>query len=86
MPLEVVDNDVAAYHFTRKKCVNRYGSNESDGSHESSQRHTLEWRGLEVDRSYETISVSKRNQGLAWNKPLPNCLNVFDFPLLMVIA
>jgi len=64
MPLEVVDNDVAVYHFTRKKCVNRYGSNESDGSHESSQRHTLEWPGLEVDRSYETISVSQRNQGL----------------------
>lgn len=48
MPLEIVNNDVAAYHFTTKKHINRYGSNESDGSHELSQRHTLEWPGLEV--------------------------------------
>ncbi len=54
MLLEVVKHDVAAYHFTTKEYINRYGSNESDGSHESSQCHTLEWPGLEVDRSYET--------------------------------
>ena len=52
MLLEVVKHDVAAYHFTTKEYIN--GSNESDGSHESSQCHTLEWPGLEVDRSYET--------------------------------
>ncbi len=64
MLLEVVKHDVAAYHFTTKEYINRYGSNGSDGSHESSQRHTLEWPGLEVDRSYKTISVSERNEGL----------------------